>query len=109
MSIHSECTSLRKEIELTLDKACSRINYGGYKDYQFSFECPLHANGNHLCVINRNELSPKVMTCLLDRDDPESVVLRSCHLIWFDQVKVLFFYILLFLNVLYITLGYGVQ
>ena len=91
MSIHSECTRLRKDIELTLDKASSRMNYGGYKDYQFSFECPLHTNGNHLCVINRKELSPKVMTCLLDRDDPECVVLRNCHLIWFDQVKVLFF------------------
>ena len=109
MSIHSECTSLRKEIELTLDKACSRMNYGGYKDYQFSFECPLHANGNHLCMINRNELSPKVMTCLLDRDNPECVVLRSCHLIWFDQVKVCLFNKVLFLNVLYITLGYGLQ
>ena len=87
-SIHSECTSLRKEIELTLDKASSRMNYGGYKDYQFSFECPLHTNGNHLCVINRKELSPKVMTCLLDRDNPECVVLRNGHLIWFDQVKV---------------------
>ena len=91
MSIHSECISLRKEIELTLDKASSRMNYDGYKDYQFSFECPLHTNGNHLCVINRKELSPKVMTCLLDRDDPECVDLRNCHLIWFDQVKVLFF------------------
>ena len=90
ISTHIQCASVRKETESMLVKASSRMNYGGYRDYQFSFACPIHADGNHLCVIEAEDASPKVMRCLYNQDDPQPVLLEGSHRVWFGQVKLLF-------------------
>ena len=83
---HKECMALRVEVENTLEEASSRMNYSCYKDYQFSFQCPSHVGGDHLCVINREDTLPEVMWCILNRDNPQPVLMQSQHQVWYGQV-----------------------
>ncbi len=85
-SIHHECTALKQEIEDTLKKASSRMNYNSYMDYQFAFDCRSHEGGNHLGVVDGAHSVPKVMKCLFNPDNPQAVVLTNRHLIWYGQV-----------------------
>ncbi len=85
-SIHHECTALKQEIEDTLKKASSRMNYNSYMDYQFAFDCRSHEGGNHLGVVDGAHSVPKVMKCLFNPDSPQVVVLTNRHLIWYGQV-----------------------
>ena len=85
-SLHKECMALRVEVENTLEEASSRMNYSCYKDYQFSFQCPSHVGGDHLCVINREDSLPEVMWCILNRGNPQPVILQSQHQVWYGQV-----------------------
>ncbi len=85
-SIHHECTGLKQEIEATLKKASSRMNYSSYMDYQFAFDCRSHEGRHHLGVIDKADKIPEVMTCLFNPDNPQAVVLTNRHLIWYGQV-----------------------
>ncbi len=85
-SIHHECTALKHEVEDTLRKASSRMNYSSYMDYQFAFDCRSHEGGNHLGVVDGAHSVPKVMKCLFNPDSPQAVVLTNRHLIWYGQV-----------------------
>ncbi len=85
-SIHHECTALKQEIEDSLKKASSRMNYSSYMDYQFAFDCCSHEGGSHLGVVDEVSTVPKVMKCLLNPDNPQAVVLTNRHLIWYGQV-----------------------
>ncbi len=85
-SIHHECTALKQEIEDTLKKATSRMNYSSYMDYQFAFDCRSHEGGDHLGVVDGAHSVPKVMKCLFNPDSPQAVVLTNRHLIWYGQV-----------------------
>ena len=84
--LHKECMALRVEVENTLEEASSRMNYSCYKDYQFSFQCPSHVGGDHLCVINREDTLPEVMLCILIHNNPQRVLLQSQHRVWYGQV-----------------------
>ncbi len=85
-SIHHECAALKLEIEDTLRKAGSRMNYSSYMDYQFAFDCRSHEGGNHLGVVDGAHSVPKVMKCLSNPDSPQAVVLTNRQLIWYGQV-----------------------
>ncbi len=86
-SIHDECRALKKEIEDTLKKASSRtLNYDIDWDYQFAFDCLSHEGENHLGVVRKTDRIPEFMTCLLDPNNPQAVVLSNRHLIWYGQV-----------------------
>ncbi len=85
-SIHHECAALKQEIEDTLKKASSRMNYNSSMDYQFAFDCRLHEGGNHLGVIDGAHSVPKVMKCLFNPSIAQAVVLTNRHLIWYGQV-----------------------
>ncbi len=63
-SIHHECTALKQEIEDTLKKASSRMNYSSYMDYQFAFDCRSHVEGNHLGIDYEAKPVPSVMKCV---------------------------------------------
>ena len=93
--INEECVAIKNNIESTLKKVSSHMNYGSFMDYQFSFKCPLHPGGDHPCVVKKDEVCPRVMRCLCDRDQPEPVKLSGSHQIWFSQVSVSFFSTLL--------------
>ncbi len=85
-SIHHECTALKQEIEDTVKKACSRMNYSSCMDYQFAFDCRSHEGGNHLGVVDGAHSVPKVMKCLFNPGSPQAVALTNRHLIWYGQV-----------------------
>ncbi len=85
-SIHHECAALKQEIEDTLKKASSRMNYNGSMVYQFAFDCRSHEGENHLGVVDGADTIPEVMTCLFNPDYPQAVVLTNRHLIWYGQV-----------------------
>ncbi len=85
-SIHLECTSLKREIEATLKKASSRMNYNINMDYQFAFDCRSHEGDNHIGVVDKADQIPEVMTCLFNPDNPQAVVLTNRHLIWYGQL-----------------------
>ncbi len=85
-SIHHECTALKQEIEDTLKKASSSMNYNSSMDYQFAFDCRSHEGGNHLGVVHGAHSVPKVMKCLFNPDSPQVVVLTNRHHIWYEQV-----------------------
>ena len=102
--INEECVAIKNNIETTLKKVSSHMNYGSYMDYQFSFECPLHPGRDHLCVVKKGEVCPRVkegevcppvMRCLYNRDHPKPVQLSGCHRVWFSRVSVSFFNTLL--------------
>ncbi len=82
-SIHHECTALKQEIEKTLKKASSRMNYSSYMDYQFAFDCRSHEGGSHLGIVHEVESIPSVMTCVVNS---QGISLQSRHLIWYGQV-----------------------
>ena len=81
-SIHLECAALKQEIEDTLKKASSRMNYSSYMDYQFAFDCR-HGGENHLGTVYGVESVPSVMTCVYS---PQGIALQSRHLVWYGQV-----------------------
>ncbi len=85
-SIHHECTALKQEIEATLKKASSRMNYNIDMDYQFAFDCRSHEGENHIGEVDKADPIPEVMTCLFNIDNPQAVVLTNRHLIWYGQV-----------------------
>ncbi len=82
-SIHHECTALKQEIENTLRKASSRMNYSSYMAYQFAFDCRSHKGGSHLGIVHEVESIPSVMTCVVNS---QGISLQSRHLIWYGQV-----------------------
>ncbi len=84
--IHHECAVLKHEIEATLRKASSRMNYNIDMDYQFAFDCRSHEGENHIGVVDMADQIPEVMTCLFNPDNPQAVVLTNRHLIWYGQV-----------------------
>ena len=85
---HKECAAIRKEIELAFEVIRNRVNYGSFMEYQFAFHCPLHSeNGrNHLCVVNRTEITPVLMDCLDNPRNPTPLELSDQHKLWFGQV-----------------------
>ncbi len=82
-SIHHECTALKQEIEDTLKKASSRMNYNSSMDYQFAFDCRSHEGGNHLGIVHEVESIPSIMTCV---NNSQGIALQNRHLIWYGQV-----------------------
>ncbi len=82
-SIHHECTALKQEIEATLKKASSRMNYNSYMDYQFAYDCRSHEGGNHLGLVHEAESIPSVMACVINS---QGIALQNRHLVWYGQV-----------------------
>ncbi len=82
-SIHHECTALKQEIEDTLKKASSRMNYNSSMDYQFAFDCRSHGGGSHLGIVHEVESIPSAMTCVTSS---QGIALQNRHLIWYGQV-----------------------
>ncbi len=82
-SIHHECTALKQEIEDTLKKASSRMNYNSSMDYQFAFDCRSHEGGNHLGIVHEVESISSAMTCV---NSSQGIALQNRHLIWYGQV-----------------------
>ncbi len=78
-SIHHECAALKQEIEDTLKKASSRMNYNSSMDYQFAFDCRSHEGGNHLGRVHEVESTPSVMKCF---NSSQGIALQNRHLIW---------------------------
>ena len=86
--LNEECIAIRKSIEITLEKVSSRMNYGYFMDYQFAFNCPFHFESDHLCVVNREEDSPRLMDCLSNCNNPRPVQLKCCHQVWYTYEEV---------------------
>ncbi len=82
-SIHHECVALKQEIQDTLKKSSSRMNYNSSMDYQFAFDCRSHEGGNHLGIVHEVESIPSAMTCV---NNSQGIALQNRHLIWYGQV-----------------------
>ncbi len=101
---HILCAGLRKEIEATLEKVSSRMNYGYFMNYQFGFECPSHPGGEHVCVVDRESSLPQAMLCLQNLKDKIPQDMQSCHKVWFGEVsltimyKMYYYYIIIFVS-----------
>ena len=85
--IHEECIALRKAVAAALEKVSSHMNYGFFLDYQFAYECPSHPGREHLCVVDSESDTPKIMSCYKDQKDKNSVRMESGHRVWFGQVR----------------------
>ena len=86
--LNEECSTIRKSIETTFEKVSSRMNYGYFMDYQFAFNCPIHSESDHLCVVNREDVSPRFMHCLSNCNNPRPVQLKCCHQMWYTYEEV---------------------
>ena len=89
--LEEECVAIREKLESTFDKVSSRMNYGCFMDYQFSFECTAdhtesESKSKHLGVVKREETSPRFMGCLSDCKNPKPVKLQNCHRVWYRNV-----------------------
>ncbi len=76
------CDRVRSVFQSTLDVVTSRMNYHFSMGYKFGFECPTHPGREHLCVLARE--SVKRMECLQNPKKIETILLASCHSIWFS-------------------------
>ncbi len=101
---HILCAGLRKEIEATLEKVSSRMNYGYFMNYQFGFECPSHPGGEHVSVVDKESFFPQAMLCLQNLKDKIPQDMQSCHKVWFGEVsltimyKMYYYYIIIFVS-----------
>ena len=86
---HIICVDLRKEIETTIEKVSSRMNYGCFMDYQFGFACPTHPDEEHVCVVNRMSSSPQAMLCLQNLKNKVSKDMLSYHKVWYGEVSLI--------------------
>lgn len=85
--IHKVCEAVRDIIQSTLRVVTSRLNYPFSLSYQLSFECPLHPEGDHLCVVDSEETSPSFMDCLRNPKNPKPIEMQPLHLVWFGKVS----------------------
>ena len=87
--LEEECIAIREELESTFEMVSSRMNYGGFMEYQFSFKCTDHteSTSKHLGVVKREEPSPRYMDCLSDHKRPKPVKLQNCHRVWYGKVR----------------------
>ena len=88
VSAYEVCDTVRRLVESTLKTVTSQMNYHFSADYLLAFECPSHPGREHLCVVDSDEASPYVMSCLQNMDDIEPVDMSDHHLIWFKKVSV---------------------
>ena len=88
---HEACREVREIVESALKAVTSRMNYAISESYQLSFECPNHPGRDHLCVVDSNETSPHMMDCLSNLKNLEHVEMKSQHLVWFGQVKPIYY------------------
>ena len=88
-TLEEECVAIREELESTFEMVSSRMNYGGFMDYEFSFKCTDHteSTSKHLGIVKRVETSPRYMNCLSDRKRPKPVKLQNCHRVWYGKVS----------------------
>ena len=84
--IHEECVALKKAVAAALEKVSSHMNYGFFLDYQFAFECPSHPGREHLCVVDSESDTPKIMSCYKDQKDKKSVRMECVHRVWYNEV-----------------------
>ena len=84
---HEVCSSVRGMVESTLKTVISHMNYSFCAEYQLSFECPTHPGRDHLCTVSRDDISPHVMLCCQNKNDPFPVEMQSQHLVWFGKVS----------------------
>ncbi len=61
-----------------MEKLCRR--------YEIAFDCPIHPEENHLCLIPKSEKSPVIMKCEVTNDP---VPLKKQQQVWFCQVRIL--------------------
>ena len=85
--VHEECVTLRKAVAAALEKVSSHMNYGFFLDYQFAFECPSHPGREHLCVVDSESNTPKIMSCYKEQKDKESVHMECVHRVWYNEVS----------------------
>ena len=84
---HEVCSAVRGIVESTLKTVTSRMNYSFCAEYQLSFECPSHPGRDHLCIVGRDEASPRFMVCQKESDYPLPLKMQSQHLAWFGKVS----------------------
>ena len=84
--IHEESFALRKAVAAALEKVSSHMNYGFFLDYQFAFECPSHPGREHLCVVDSESNTPRIMSCYEDLKDKKSIRMESVHRVWYNEV-----------------------
>ena len=84
-SLHEVCKVVLELVESTLKSVTSRMNYNLAFKHQLAFECPVHAEGEQLCVVDTEEQTPSLMCC---PSCPEPLELESKHLVWFEEVSV---------------------
>ena len=84
---HEVCSAVRGIVESTLKAVTSRMNYSFCAEYQLSFECPSHPGRDHLCIVGRDEASPRFMVCQKESDYPLPLKMQSQHLAWFGKVS----------------------
>ncbi len=85
--IHIVCGVIREIVEEALETVTSRMNCALSVSYQFSFECPSHPCKDHLCVVKKDNASPRFMCCIEDSDDPQPLKMERQHLVWFNKVR----------------------
>ena len=83
-SLHEVCSAILELVESTLVAVTSCMNYNLAFKHQLAFECPVHAEGQQLCVVDTEELPPCLMCCPLC---PEPLELDNKHMVWFEEVS----------------------
>ena len=82
--LHDEFIALRKAVAAALVEVSSHMNYGFFLDYQFAFECSSHPGREHLCVVDSESDTPKIMLCYKDK---KSIGMDSIHKVWYYEVS----------------------
>ena len=83
-ALHIECIALRKAVAAALEMVSSHMNYGFFLDYQFAFECLSHPGREHLCVVDSESDTPKIMSCYKYK---RSIGMETIHKVWYYEVS----------------------
>ena len=54
---HKVCSAVREMVESTLKVVTSKMNYSFCAEYHLSFECPSHPGRDHLCTVEKCNVS----------------------------------------------------
>ncbi len=89
------CNEVRILVEDTLDNVTENtdtvLNTYNLKTvsrrYQLAFDCPIHPEEHHLCVVKKGDYDPSIMWCINSKGLNTRVEMAEEHKVWFGEVK----------------------
>ncbi len=95
ISTSQVCNEVRILVEYTLgnitentDTVLNTYNLKSVsRRYQLAFDCPIHHEEDHLCMVKKGDYDPSIMWCINSKGLKTRVEMAEEHKVWFGEVK----------------------